>query len=413
MNIKNLIELKVDTKSKICRLLLFLIFILFPLNQQYHLRPFPSVDGFIIDYLIVKISVVELLLISYYILNIREIYNSVLLSYRRLIFSVTLFLVISIFQSNYIWLAIYENFILFLFFTTGIYFYKNQSIYPKELLIKAIKFWLIFLLILGFAQFYYQESIFDNYPLTGEFPYTDDYYHIKQKNPFLGDLIPPYGIFSHSNIFGAYVIFLIVFLRNLGEKKLIYSFVVLVLLLLIGSSACFLAFILYLISCYLNKKPLLVLIKLFIIVSLILYFLFSYKFEIFQGDYSVYRRLYMFDLSSIQFLDSPQIFWFGSGYYNYFSVVKDDLYFYELVRFFQPPHFAWNFIIWQYGFLFLIFIFLLIYVKRNLMNKETLQIALLIVILFSFDHYLLTNHQIKFLLFLLIPYSLNPKNSVI
>ena len=120
----------------------------------------------------------------------------------------------------------------------------------------------------------------------------------------------------------------------------------------------------------------------------------------------------MFDLFRIEFVASPVNFILGSGYFNYFEVVKNNLYDYEVVRFFQPPHNLFNLLIWQYGVLFLIFLgwFLVRNFKR--VNPELAKFLLVILVASMFDHFFLTNHQIKFFIFLVIPYSLNRQNSI-
>ena len=410
---KKLIEKIVDIKEAVNQILLGSLVILFPLNQQYHFRPYPSVDGFIIDYLILKVSIPEILLFLIFFLNLKEIIKIVLSSkYYRFLFPFFVLLTISVIQSNYLYLALYENFLLILMILVGIYFFKNPEILNKKLLLGSVKFWFIFLTLLGSAQFLSQSSIFNNYALSGEFPYTEDYYHIKQKNIFFENLIPPYTVFSHSNIFGGYIIILFILLTLISGIDKRFLVLTLVNLILVGSVACILAFVVFLFSFKLKREFLMIFIKFIFFFSIAVYLIFSYRFSDFSGDFSIYRRLYMFDLSLNYFISNPLNFLFGSGYFNYFSIVKNDLYNYELVRFFQPPHFALNLIIWQYGFIFLsliIFTFIKFFSKFNI---EFLRLILVILILLSFDHYLITNHQFKVIFLILLPYSLKLKNSI-
>ena len=410
---KKLIEKIVDIKNQLSKYLISLIIITLPLNQQYHFRPFPSVDGFIIDYLILKVSIVEILIYGYFFLNIRQIINSVKSLFKYKIFWISFICIFfSIIQSKYLSLAIYENFTFIVFLFLAVFLIKNPENINKNLLAKSVKFWILALSLLGFLQFYSQSSVFNNYSFTGEFPYSDDYYHIKQKNIFLGEMIPPYAIFAHSNIFGAYLVLLCILLSSISMKNNLFYFLVGIDLLLIGSVACLIAFmtffVLKMFSTSLIKKTL---VGIFLI-SWGLYFLNSFDFEKYFSDYSVYRRLYMFDLSSNFFIDNPKVLFFGSGYYNYFSYVKGILYEYELVRFFQPPHFLLYFIIWQYGLIFLLIIFYLIFKNFRLLNKETLLFLAVLLVFSSFDHYLLTNHQLKVLIVFILPYSLKSKNSI-
>jgi hypothetical protein len=410
---KKIIEKIVDIKNYLNFILLNLLVILFPLNQQYHFRPYPSVDGFIIDYLILKVSIPEILVVLLLAINYKECLKIVFSKeYFKVISAIVLFFLVSILRSNYPLLAIYENILLLVCFVLGIYFYKNLKVLNKNLLVQSIKVWIVLLTLLGITQFVTQGSVFNNYPLTGEFPYTEDYYHIKQKNIFFENLIPPYTIFSHSNIFGGYLIFLFILLNTLEGFKKIFLILSIFNLILVGSVACLVAFSIYLLTLKVDLRKTSILFKFIFYLSLAIYLIYSYRYLEFRGDYSIYRRLYMFDLSLNYFISNPINFLFGSGYFNYFGLIKDSLYRYELVRFFQPPHFAFNFIIWQYGFVFLSFVLLLFTKLYSKINAATLRALVVVLILFSFDHYLITNHQFKIIFLLFFPYSLNLKNGI-
>jgi hypothetical protein len=410
---KRIIENKVDIKNKLNKLLFFILILFFPINQQYHIRPFPSVDGFIIDYLITKISIVELLIFSIFLINFKDLITYFKSIYKNILFWIFILLTIqSILRSGYTYLAIYQNISLFIVIFIGILLFKREGLLNSNLLVISIKSWIVLLSLLGFSQFYFQESVFDNYALTGEFPYSSDYYHIKQKNFIFGNLIPPYAIFSHSNIFGAYLILLMIFLNVLKKDSLFFYLLILLDLLLIGSAACLLAFVVYVISLYLKDRFIMVLIPGLLVISFTFISLHSFNFSDYKEDPSIYRRLYMFDLSTTYFLNDPVIFYFGSGYGNYFRIVKNDLYVYEIIRFFQPTHFSFFWVIWNYGFLFLLTLFYLIYANYKNLSSNFLRIILVLTIFSIFDHYLVTNHQLRNLLMLLIPYSLKFKNSI-
>jgi len=301
---------------------------------------------------------------------------------------------------------------LFAIFSLGCLFYQNLEIIKPKLLIKSLKIWILFLTLIACLQFLTQSSIFNNYSLTGEFPYSEDYYHIKQKSIFFNDLIPPYTIFSHSNIYGGYLVFLLFLLLFLENGNYLFLGLVLINLIIVGSVACLLAFFILLVSSKIDSKQLRILLLTLTALSLVVFFLNSFKYKEFSNDYSIYRRLYMFDLSSNYFIDHPLEFLFGSGYFNYFQKIKLDLYNYEIVRFFQPPHYAPVLIIWQYGFVFLILILIVILRNFKNFNQNFLRFLLIILVLGSFDHYILTNHQHRILFVIVIPYSLKNKNRV-
>lgn len=395
--------------------LLFLIVILFPINQQLHLRPFPNVEGVIIDYLMVKISIPEVLLIFFTFFNIRNIYNywtSFLNSFPRKVLSLLLLspVIISIYFSNYLALSVYENLIL-LFFVLNIPTIKD---YPKVnfdyLFIVSIKFWMSVLLLLGFLQFIFQESVLDSYYYFGEFTYTSDNYHIKQDGSLLKNMIPAYGIFSHSNIYGAFFLITTMFLMIKKKAPLVFILIGFFGVLLSGSTNILVAFLLFQVFYFFKLKdyfllayPLILLISLNIL---------SLNFSSYVEDSSIYRRLYMTELSNRYFLQNPFEFLFGFGYFNYFKIVAEDLYFYEIIRFFQPPHISLYLLIWQYGFLFLLLIFLLLKKIYKEISREFKIFYIVLLSISMLDHFIVTNHQIKMLLFLIIPYSIYRASSI-
>ena len=408
--------IKIKYKDKINCLILLGLTVLFPLNQQLHVKPFPDVDGFIIDYLMLKISIPELLIILITIFQIRPILDSIkserLVQYAALIFS--LFSIVSILFSRYQVVAIYENLIIVLLILNLLPFIRSPYL-NLNLFINSIKIWMVLLSILGFSQFWLQESILNSYALFGEFPYSEDYYHIKQKGFLFEDLIPPYAIFSHSNIFGGFILLSIMFLGVVKKDSIYFHLTSLLLFLIIGSLnilICYLIWIAFTKIPGISKKEI-SFAKIFFLL-LTIYFLqlfMSLKYAEYSGNFSLFRRLYMFDLSFNSFIENPANL-FISGYYNYFYIVKDQLYRYEVVRFFQPPHNLFNILIWQYGVLFLISLFMLLNYLFKRIPQDLVKLVSVVLIASMFDHFFITNHQLKFFVFLIIPYSLIAKNSI-
>lgn len=399
------------------QIIVYLLLSLFPLNQQLHLKPFPSVDGFIIDYLMVKISIPETLLFVFLLLNIKVLLRTFLnlnLKQKILLIIPFLFLSISTIKSSYLNLAIYENFVIFSIILFLISF-KDYLLSFSEIFIKSLKVWLILLLSLGVFQFVYQSSVLGNYYIFGEFPYTEDHFHVKQKNMFFENLIPPYGIFSHSNIFGGYILFVILILRFFKKDEFWCHIASLIVFCLVGSLTVFLGYLL-LVTLTLLKSHSFVFKRssFFIYVSILVFVntLLTLDIQKYQNDFSVYRRVYMVDISVKEFFRNPSNFLFGFGYFNYFSVVKDRLYDYELVRFFQPVHNSYFWIIWQYGFVFLIFIFFILFVYWKKINNFQIIFLYVISTVGFLDHYVVTNHQLKILFMLFLTYSLTAKNNV-
>ncbi len=409
--------LKNKYKEKISHLILLGITFLFPLNQQLHFRPFPSVDGFIIDYLIVKISLPELLLILLTVLQVGAIKeflrNSALARYTSLGF-LTLSAVTTIF-SNYKILSVYENSIVLLLILNLGVFLAHMKYLKLDWFVKSVKFWLVALSILSLFQFFLQKSVLNSYALFGEFPYSEDYYHIKQKGFLFEDLIPPYAIFSHSNIFGGFVLLVIMFLGISKKDSFYFHALSIFLILIIGSLNIFLCYLLWIVLTKLPKiKDIKVTFGKTILLLLALYFVqlfLSLNYFNYSGNFSLYRRLYMFDLSINLLVEAPKYLFFA-GYYNYFGIAKESLYTYEIVRFFQPPHNLFNLLIWQYGVVFLIGFLVLLNKVFQRIPQDLVKFLSIILVASMFDHFFLTNHQLKFFVFLIIPYSLIAKNSI-
>jgi len=409
------------------KIIFYLILILFPLNQQLHFRDFPTIDGIVLDYLIIKVSISQILIFLLTLFSIPQILKFLTgfkfnLNSSSYIFLLFLFLTLfySIFTSHYLLLSFLDTLYFLLLFLNVFVLKDLFSTKEKRFLLISLCVWVVLLTFLGVAQFVKQSSVFNNYQLFGEFPYSDQNYHIKQDSYFLGDLIPAYSIFSHSNIFGGYLLTLLMFIFlnfDFKNSAKISKFMIMVVFLigllgifLAGSLVVLLGLVVFLFSYYLNLSKnifwIWYLVLLFLILSL------SPLNSNFNSDNSIYRRLYQTELSLKYFVTNPTNFLLGFGYMNYFSEVSLDLYKFENVRFLQPPHSIVLLIIWNYGFFFLLllgggvdFLFKKIHPATPLLST--------LLFLGLFYHYLLTNHQFKILLFLIISSFIFQPNRII
>lgn len=400
----------IDQISRAKQFIFILIVLLFPLNQQLHIRPFPSVDGFIIDYLMTKVSVIEILLIAFTLLNsfnILKSFRNLELGYKEISISLfaLIFLLSSIFRSNYILTAIYDNLILILIILNIPSLRELTSFDFSYLLTTSVKFWMVILLILGLFQFVAQGSVLNSYYIFGEFEYNSSNYHVKQDGFILKSLIPAYGIFSHPNIFGAFFLISGMYLHLVRKNSPYFVIFTIIGVLISGSLNILISLVLFFLFFYLKVSPKLLVITILFAFLTIQYLSIEYK--KYEGDDSIYRRLYMTHLSNNHFLENPNDLIFGAGFYNYFERVAEKLYVYEIVRFFQPPHNFIYLLIWNYGLLFVIFVSYLFYLFYRKINFNFKIFMLILIFTSLFDHFLLTNHQLKMLLFLILPYSLN------
>jgi len=411
LNLKELFETNVN---KISNFLVLLILIIFPINQQFHVRPFSSVEGFIIDYLIIKISAQELVLSGIFLLNIFLIVK--FFKDLRKVLVLILFLLLgllSVLNSKYIFLAVFDNIAWFLIVMCSIIFLIKPSVLKEETIVFSIKFWLITLSIIGFLQFLNQGSIFNNYHVTGEYPYSAENLFIKQKNTILTEYVPSMGIFSHSNIFGAYFLFLLFLLRGFKKDRVIFHILGVIVFFMAGSLPVVIAYLIWILTIVF---PRILNLKLFGLIIFLNIFTFVFSPNLIdlsftESNYSIFRRVYLLEISREYFINNPLKFFFGFGYMNYFSIVRNNLWDYEIIRFFQPPHNIFVFIIWNYGFIFLILVFYILYKVYILGSFEAKVFVILVLILGTFDHYIITNHQFQ-ILGVLIPYSLFSKNKV-
>lgn len=98
----------------------------------------------------------------------------------------------------------------FLFFVTSWDLFSRKFI--RQIFCVSVLVNTILLSLLGFAQFQKQASIFNNYRLFGEQPYTI-YTPFIAKESYAGvTKIPPYGTFEHPNIFAGYLAISLTFL---------------------------------------------------------------------------------------------------------------------------------------------------------------------------------------------------------
>jgi len=395
---------------------LFLLLVFFiPVNLGKHFEIIDSyVRGVLIDYLVPTIFLQDILVFIilmfwlfsftkntwYKILNIldrKEIQMIVLF-----VFSVLLSSLCSqrIVPSLYAWSRFFLYFLLFLYILLEIpveeYFFK---------ILKIIAISIIFSGLLGIFQYINKGSVFNNYLVLGEQPYSYSTYGIA-KEIFLGTrVIPSYGLFRHPNIFGGYLSLLLLWIFPFIKKNLLYliSFLLgTVVLFFTFSYTSWFAFILGIFLTYVfslnpqkikkRKKIIVFLISIFCVVLTIVPF----------GDYylkstnqSILRRSNFNKASFRMIKDFP---FFGVGLNN--STVLMDDYNYESrdIRFIQPVHNIFLLIFSETGVLsFLLFLSFLYITAKKLINSSYFHLFLIsflqIIILGSFDHYLITIHQ--------------------
>lgn len=424
------------------------------------------VDGILVDYLIPTVYITDLIVAAIILLNLvtflqdfaRE--KGSTLARNPLRFSkyiaILIFFLFSVFLSvlvsakPYAALYAFTRLLLYSMFAVWV---SNNIIFIRANIINILKISLIsiFLLsVLSLAQFYKQSSVFNNYLFFGEQPYSKAAAGIVKKTypggiPFGGIKIPPYGTFRHPNIFGGYLsIFLIWFIAAVGLKQKLRLLlgrkwiVFICLVLILGSAALFLtlsylawfSFAFGLLTLFIvNKKINLIYFSICTVVLIMLlgvFLPFFYNmtkgFSFVNLNPSIYRRVY---LIQTVYQSIRENFMYGVGFNSSSIVIGQAGFNLNGIRFIQPVHNVFLLILAESGiFAFVFFCSLLVLALLNFIqniNKASLfpsnfissdwpdflqiipGISLLqIIVLSSFDHYIITIQQTQLLFFLVI-----------
>jgi hypothetical protein len=401
---------------KLSRILFFVLILLVPLNLGKHFELIDSyVWGILIDYLVPTVYLQDIILFfvilfwvlsgglkrffsnSNKVLERKEVQFSILF-----VFSVFLSVLNSVrfIPSLYAYSRLVLYFFLFIYILLEIpvedYFFK---------ILRIFSFSIFLLSVLGIAQYLSGGSVFDNYLILGEQPYSASTFDVAKKS-FLGrSVIPSYGLFRHPNVFGGYLSILLVWIATFVKKRKQFLAV-----FVLGTISLFFTFSIIswgvfifglLLHLFFQKDPVNIIIKkrftmwlVFLTAFLILIMPLVRLFEN-SEDPSVFRRMNFARASYRMITDYPL---FGVGWNN--STALMDEYNYETrdVRFVQPVHNIFLLVFSESGiFSFGLFIVFLYFSGRRLINSRYFHLFLIsflqIILLGSFDHYFLTINQ--------------------
>ena len=414
-----------DRLLKISRFLFFTLIFLLPLNLGKHFEIIDSyVWGILIDYLIPTIYLQDILVflilvlwvLGYgfkrFIVNVssildrREVQLSILFIFSVLLSVLTAFRII---PSIYSYVRLFIYFLLFVYILSEIpiedHFFKILHLFSISVL---------FLSILGVAQYLNKGSVFNNYLILGEQPYSASTFDVAKK-PFMGRyVIPAYGLFRHPNIFGGYLsIFLVWFLTFIKRHK---SFP---LIFILGCISLFFTFSLIswvvfiagiLLHYFFLKKPENIKVRkkiavfaVFLLCLLVTLLPLTWFFNN-SNDPSIFRRVHFSRASARMIRDYPL---FGVGWNN--STILMDEYNYETrdIRFVQPVHNIFLLVFSESGvFSFILFSYFLYFSAKKLINSSYFHLFLIsflqILLLGSFDHYFLTINQTLLLFWVIL-----------
>ena len=397
------------------QLFLILIFLI-PLNLGKHFEYIGSyVWGILIDYLIPTIyvqDIIAILILLFWILGggLKKIIENTetLISKKEIQFSILFIfsLFLSVIASTRFIPSVYYWFRIFLYFSIFIYILIEipvEDYFFKILNILALSVLLIS--ILGIAQYFNKGSVFNNYLILGEQPYSASTFGITRKNLFGRAVVPAYGLFRHPNTFGGFLSLILIWLLSFIKKNKFYflSFLFgLLALIFTFSTISWVVFILGIIfHLIFSKYPKNIKYRkrqaMYITVFICILMLILPLFKIFANsdDPSIHRRSNFLRASYRMINDYPL---FGVGVNN--STIKIDTYNIESrdVRFTQPVHNMFVLIFSEAGvFSFLIFILFMHSSGKRLLNSSYFHLFLIsflqIILLGSFDHYFITMHQ--------------------
>lgn len=395
--------------------LFLLIVFLIPLNLGKHfISNSAYVSGILVDYLIPTIYITDLLILVLLFLWIRKtgFKKFKYLSFNKSSVQLVLLFLFSIFLSVLVAArllpSIYSFLRLLLYAGLFLYTLENFS-FKKDFLpvVKIVSISVLFISVLGIAQWFKQASVFNSYLFLGEQPYSASTPNIDRKD-FLGSAkVPSYSTFRHPNTFGGYLSVVLIwliysFFATAKKEKSVALIIILgfIALFFTLSKLALLSLIFGIALCVFKKLKTLgaLLAGGLLLLSLIMP-LFVNRTLLFY-DTSFYRRE---QLVSAAFKLIKQHPLFGVGLNNSVVYLPRILTGWDFLKFVQPVHNVFLEIFIESGvFALVLFVGLLVLaIRHSYKGFNPLYISLLqIVILSSFDHYFWTANQTQILFWL-------------
>lgn len=434
--------------------LFFLLVLLIPVNLGKHFILKDSyVLGYLVDYLVPTIFIQDILvfalLVSWVLDSGLPTRPQVFAFFNNRVFAVlTLFLFV-VFLSTLSALHFLPAFVAFLRLAlyAGLMCYSYYQLDLKTEALPLLKILLcsvVLLSLLGIFQYLKQGSVFNNYLVLGEQPYSVSTQGISRESLFGITKVGSYGLFRHPNVYGAFLCLGLTTLLFFAKKTK-----VLVLALLIGfiallttfSTLSIVAFIVgglaYILArfarplrfsclarfarplrfaplpCFARPQVFLLFSKthtsilcLCLLILLPMFLLLLPLPPALLTSASIVRRYHLLQASFGIFIDHPL---FGVGYNNVTYVIEKYSQLPGAVRFVQPVHNLFMLVACESGiFALLLLMALLIFVllpKLLATSKTNLSIPLSVLcfqalFLAGFDHYFLTSHQMLLVFFI-------------
>jgi len=392
----------------------YLILFLLPLNLGKHFIFSGSfVDGLLIDYLVPTLYVQDILIFMLLIVWVYEFFikseRAVVPTFSQHDLTIFYFFIFSLFLSvlvaplfNISVLTFARTFLYFLLF---LYIYFNISLekdFNIILSIFVVSFSLVSLL--GIFQFIKQSSVFNNYLILGEQPYSLSTRGIRLENVFGFTKVPTYGLFRHPNIFGGLLsVILIWVISRLNASKLYFVPLCLMLsaLLFTFSTMSYVSFVLGVFLYLMLTKELSGLRK-YLVIILFLLFLFSLSFQSLLPNIniSLLRRYQLLQGSYVLLRDHLV---YGVGFNSFTIFIESVLGYMGSISFIQPVHNLFMLVLTESGIISLLFLVLIMYTSITRVRGPLLFVSLFqIVFLSFFDHYFWTIHSAHLFLWVIL-----------
>ncbi len=386
----------------------YLLIAVLPLNLGYHFEISGSyVFGKLIDYLVPTVYFQDLAALALVVALLFEHKKLSLKGPVKILFFFLIFLIPSIFVSPVKILSFSIYLRIFLYSVAGFFAYYYVDKKDFKIITKILLIQIIFVSLLAISQFVLQHSVFNNYLILGEQPYSSATPYITKESFFGHTVIPPMSLFRHPNALAGYLSVMLILIAFLFPKDKLskLAFVLCLITLLLAFSYLTTIFLgVTLVLGYLNLD----FKKIFLIYLLVISILFLLPFYgVSSSNPSIYRRANLLDTA---YIVSGENLMLGVGTGAFTSVV-DRFQTTSDIRFTQPVHNVFVLILTESGLLpFMLIVFLILYSSKLLIIskvKPFFLILMLTTLLMSSDHYFWTAQQPLLLLFLLLGFSWN------
>lgn len=400
----------------ISKLLYFLLVFLIPLNLGKHFDILDSyVGGILVDYLVPTVFIQDIIIFLILLLWVLSGAFLKLFKVKKDIFEKkevqfsTLFvfsLLISTLVASRFVPSIYAWIRVFLYFSLFLYTLVEVPVEDNFFKIVDLVSVSVFLLsILGIAQFINKGSIFNNYLILGEQPYSAAVFGVPKEYFFGKVVVPSYGLFRHPNIFGGYLAITLIWLFSFLKRRKSYLLISLLGVVALFFTFSYISWIVFAIGVIFHlfflsnpkkikerKNITACFVLTIFLISLFLPFI---NFLNTSENLSVIRRV-NFTKASYRIIKDN--FAFGVGLNNLtvfidkYNIDSSD------IRFLQPVHNVFLLIFTEAGvFAFLLFVSFIWFSLKRLLDSSYFHVFLIsvlqIILLSSFDHYPFTIHQ--------------------